>query len=361
MKILQVIDTLGIGGGERVMVDVTNLLHDRGIFVSVLTIVKEGPLAQYLDSSIKRIALNRKSKWSLIKMYELHTIARDYDIIHTHLRYNFRYVSMVKKLFFGKYEILFHDHFGDIEKDKSIPFLIKQLAQQAWFVGVCQALSDWAVNQLELVQDKVFCIPNIAVKQKHLSDNLIRNKSRSNSIRVMITSNFRASKNLYFALDIIQALTTRMNIQADFYGQIQDVEYFEEFKYKLKSLGLDTATSIVTDCSNIQPLISRYDMALHTATMESGPLVLIEYLCNGLPFLSYQTGEVARQISSRIPIFFMGDFAIENWVNRVEEIMKIQQSDLARSMDECYVDFFSEESYYTKWLELYNRMLENKQ
>ena len=53
MKILQVIDTLDIGGAERVLINITNLLYKNGMDVSVLTTVANGPLSKDLNSKIK--------------------------------------------------------------------------------------------------------------------------------------------------------------------------------------------------------------------------------------------------------------------------------------------------------------------
>ena len=50
MKILQIIDTLDIGGAERILVNITNLLFKRGLDVSVLTTLTNGPLAEDLKS-----------------------------------------------------------------------------------------------------------------------------------------------------------------------------------------------------------------------------------------------------------------------------------------------------------------------
>ena len=99
MKILQIIDTLDIGGAERILVNITNLLFKRGLDVSVLTTLTNGPLAEDLNPNIKINSVSRKRKYSIFSMYHLFCYVKSYDILHVHLWHNLKYVLFVKKNF----------------------------------------------------------------------------------------------------------------------------------------------------------------------------------------------------------------------------------------------------------------------
>ena len=62
MKILQVIDTLNVGGAERVFVDICNILNENQVDVSALFILKGGVLQDKIKSGILIYELNRKSR-----------------------------------------------------------------------------------------------------------------------------------------------------------------------------------------------------------------------------------------------------------------------------------------------------------
>ena len=80
MKILQVIDRLEAGGAERVFLDMTQLLLDTNIEVDTLTISGKGILFSAIDKRAKHFFLDRKNKFSIIKMIECATLCSKYDI-----------------------------------------------------------------------------------------------------------------------------------------------------------------------------------------------------------------------------------------------------------------------------------------
>ncbi|WP_418637698.1 glycosyltransferase, partial [Winogradskyella sp.] len=110
MKVLQVIDKLNVGGAERVCVDLTNLMFEKNINVSILTFDSKGKLQEDLHQQIFKINLNRKNKYNILKAYRLSKIIKQYDIVHVHMRHVYRYVKLVSLLFFVKTPVILHDH-----------------------------------------------------------------------------------------------------------------------------------------------------------------------------------------------------------------------------------------------------------
>ena len=87
MRIVELVDTLGIGGLERMTVDLAIQLHRRGNEVSVVCLRKSGPLEQVLhDAGIPTFALNKPEgihlkTFSALVRYLKRTGA---DVVHTH-------------------------------------------------------------------------------------------------------------------------------------------------------------------------------------------------------------------------------------------------------------------------------------
>src|SRR5205085_9781365 len=119
-KIAQIMDRLHIGGAERVVVMLSNLLQQHGQTVKVITTVTPGPLAKQLHKEIKQVTLNRKWKWNPVTMRRLINEIKDYDIIHVHSSHNLRYLYLSGKLYGLKKPIFFHEHYGEIHVDKSV-------------------------------------------------------------------------------------------------------------------------------------------------------------------------------------------------------------------------------------------------
>lgn len=353
-SVLHVIDALGVGGAERVMVDSCNILHHHGIEVSVLVLTKSEELAQYLDPEIAYLNLNRTNKWSPLKLIELNRICRQFDIVHVHLRYNLKYVGLSKLFFGGKFELVLHDHFGDIEKDQQVPFGLAFFMHRAWFVGVHPLLAHWAMDKVGISKDKVFVLPNIVVKSE--SNNIT--KKDGDQLLVLIVSNFRDSKNLIFAIDLIEHLSRIMQIKVDIIGKVVELDCYRQIEQMILNKGLSEITHLNHEVSNAQEEFGKYDMALHTARLESGPLVLLEYLAHGLPFLAYNTGEISRKLSPHFPHFFLDNFSVNNWATALVRMRERDQQKLKLEMTTFFSENFGAEEYYTAYQKVYESVME---
>ena len=108
MRVLQIIDTLDIGGAERVFVDISNLLHQKKIDISVLTFVDGGELKSSLYKGIPHVKFKRTHKLNIYSAYQLSKIIKKYDILHVHMRHVYRYVKFICLLFNVKSKIILH-------------------------------------------------------------------------------------------------------------------------------------------------------------------------------------------------------------------------------------------------------------
>lgn len=357
MRILQVIDQLNIGGAERVLVDLCNILYGRNHEVEVLTLVRPGKLREQLDSRIRVHNLGRVNKFNILKLFRCHQICSQYDVVHVHLRYNFRYVALAKWLFRGRYNILLHDHFGDIESDKSVPFgLAWLLRKNQWFIGVSQPLINWVGDNVGIRQQHTLLLPNIILKK----ENDERLRLKNGVLKILHVSNFRSPKNHEFALRVISALLERRAVEVLFVGQVIEEAYLKNLQEKISQQSLHESVKIRHDIHDIQCIIGDFDIALHTAYQESGPLVLIEYLAHQLPFVAYKTGEVSTQIHAIIPDFFLTDFNIANWVDNIIGISESVE-DYRAIMKNAFESLYSSELYYKGVIGFYKMICDSNQ
>ena len=80
-------------------------------------------------------------------------------------------------------------------------------------------------------------------------------------------------------------------------------------------------------------------------------------MSQGLPFLSYRTGEVVEQIVDEFPEFIMDDFDLENWANRFEEMIDSDLSQTQRKMMAFFETNYSEKNYYNRCINIYQKVL----
>ena len=340
---MQVIDRLEVGGAERVFLDLNVLLRNEGVIVDVLTISGKGEWYKQIDKRCVLYFLNRNRKFSIIKLRECANICSSYDIVHVHMRYTYSYIRLVQFLFRCKFKLVFQDHFGDIDKNQKVPIGLRLIFRPEYYIGVSESLEIWALKTLNLPRSRVWTLRNTIIPTKKV---ILSNLARDN--RIIMVSNIRRTKNIEFAID----LALKYNFSLDIYGNIVDCEYAKTLREKIKNSG---NVNIISGVGEIQPLLINYEMAIHSAESESGPLVLMEYLANGIPFLAYGTGEIYAILRSKTPEFFMSNFSFEDWYKRMEVLRCSEWK--PELLKELFNNNFGPEIYIKKCLRIYQEIL----
>lgn len=336
MKVLHVIDRLETGGAEKIFVSITRLLCDKNITVGALLFKTGSPLDEMLDSRITVHDLNRKSKYSLNSLYKAHSIYKQYDIVHAHLRHIYAYIRLAQWFFGGKYKLIVHDHAGIT---KEIPQRLKGIFKPRYYIGVNREQITWARSVIGVDQKNTYLLENTILKPAQPI------KQPCNKNKAILVANIRKVKNIEFAI----ALCKKTGWQLDIYGNTLEQDYSVRLQQDTGSTA--TIQSGVTDFNNIYP---EYKLAIHCSHEETGPLVLIEYLSAGLPFIAYKTGSAAETIATELPELFMNNFEQEQWQARIDEITA--DHTLPEKMRAVYQRKFDPEVYINKCLEIYKNV-----
>lgn len=339
MRVLHVIDKLNTGGAEKLFVTITQLLASKGTDVAALLFNKGGHLDTQLNTTIKLHILNRQQKFSLAKLYQAHKICSTYDIVHAHLRHVHAYIRLAQWLFRGKYKLLLHDHAAITDE---VPVRLKGILKPKYYIGVNTAQANWAMTSIGVEKGNLYLLENTATVS------LNSTVAATGTKRAMIIANIRQVKNIEMAI----ALCKKMMRPLDIYGNIIEQEYFDELKMQI---GNDDTIRIIQGVTDFSDIYHQYSIAIHCSHAETGPLVLIEYLAAGLPFIAYQSGSAADAIAQSLPQLFMNNHQIAEWEQCISEIMGDEQ--LPSKMKSLYRSQFNPEEYINKCLDIYQNVL----
>ncbi|MEZ4838926.1 glycosyltransferase [Flavobacterium sp.] len=335
MRIIQVIDTLNVGGAEKVFVDMCNILFENNQDVAAFFLLESGVLSSEINSKIQKFQLHRENKWSIKKMKECSVLLNDFDIVHCHFRHVYRYITLVNKLFPINAKIILHDHYGSIDVDLKVPFLFSSFFKPKYYIGVSNTLVQWAKSNLQLKDKTVFLLENIIIKNQS-------KKEIKKNYDFILVSNIKKIKNNQFAID----LAKKMNRSLLLVGKNQDNNYFQNIEKSITD-----SIEIDSSISNAQQVLHCAKFGLHTSLSETGPLVLIEYIAHGLPFLAYETGEVSKVLKNYFPLFFIDNFDINQWEERIKKINE-NQIDYSK-FENVFQKEFGMLNYYQKLVEIY--------
>lgn len=339
MRILHVIDKLNIGGAERVAVNLSNILSENGEDVAFLSLLEKGTLSSSLNPAIKQYELHRKRRFSIKCILQFIRIAKQYDIVHVHTKHNIRYVSFLVMCYPSlRKKIVFHDH--------SMPeggflgimnCLLIRIAVDS-YIGVYQELLEWATKRKI---KKAYLLSNIVRKQDVVCTT---DETKHDFVSV---GNIRPAKNYEFLAKLAKQIQDK---SFTIYGNADDINYLNEIKHIISQ-----NVNIVEGVSNVQPLLHNYKLAIHCAASETGPLVLLEYMAQGIPFVTYRTGEVVNQIQNDLPELIVDNFDPETWIKQIQSIEK-DYNNIKYRLLRVYDELYSEQRYFGTCMKIYKNV-----
>ena len=348
MKVVLINDRLNAGGAEKMLVYIANILYKNHVEVSVVLLLSKAALDNQIHPNIPINYINRTSRFSIKAFVKIKKFVKEADIVHVHSRYNLRYYMIAKFLMnIKKPKIFFHEHVPSFEID----FFTKTLfALVDGYVAVQDKMRQWAVEKKMVTSDKAFYLANTvdAPVTPIIYDN--------NSFKIIMIGNYRPQKNQLFAVTLLAKLPN--NFSLDIYGMVDDENYYTELKTHIEKLGQQHRVNLVQGITNIYDQLSQYKFALHTASMETGPLVLVEYLYAKLPFITYKTGDVVTLLEEYIPNFIVDNFNEDEWLNRINNFNK-KESWVQEKMQMHHIieQHFSGQAYLTKLLSIYKKLI----
>jgi len=345
VKILHIIDTLNVGGAERVCLNLITMLHDSGHQADCMVISSKGKLYDQIDKRAKVFFLDRSRKFNLIKMLKCASFASDYDIVHVHMRHTWVYTKLALLLSHKHQKLVFHDHYGDISLDQNVPYRLKWPFRPDHYIAVSDDLKGWARMRFEKKGTRIYKLQNTIILSHIRSDKY--------SGDWILVSNLRSTKNLLFAIKLAYSMQRSLVI----FGNHDGSHYADRVIMEAQGSG---NVKIVQNEANVQQYLGNFTLAIHTSVSETGPLVLLEYMANGLPFISSPTGDVVSQIKDVFPTLIADSFEIEEWVQKIsalEYMIKSDGKELSSVLKKLFAEKFSQERYIEQCLKIYQNVL----
>ncbi len=355
LSILHVISNLNAGGAEKMVVTAANLFVTKGHKVGVALLTEKGPLVEQLDLRVQLHHINRKNRfdWSALTM--LSKLANSYNLIHVHLKHNLKFVFVANLVHRIKVPIILHDHSAEVltlgVSKTNLPFFILYWLRNLTYIGVSESLVIWAIKNFRLNPTHCYTLPN-AVECSLITEGVQNYSKEVGVMRLVLVSNFRRIKNIEFAVILVNKLSEQgVDVRLDVFGQSLDKAYYKEITDLIIEFNLQKQIVIHTNVSDIGGYLYKYDLAIHCSRAETGPLVLLEYLCAGLPFVSIDRGEVTKVIVKQFPDLVIQDYRVDEWCVRVTQLERSMYKDSLRSF---FKTEFSTEVYFNKLSEIYS-------
>jgi len=366
VNVMHVIDSLAVGGAERMLVEIANHTDRDRFKVSVCVTRSDTTLASELKSNIPLYVLNRKSRFDFKGIGKFVEVVKNEEVsvFHVHGRSSFAFVAFVSSIGLISSPIILHDHFGSIEVDNSIPTWFRLWGKQkvGHYVGVYQKLAEWA-QRAGVPSDKISVIEN-ALDLNRICDAQSYNLRRDLSIPKealigVFVGGLRREKGLEVLIEALSQSKFRSKVKILVIGAIQDDAYFRLCEEKMMQFGLGETLVFLGRRTDVPRILKSVDFAVIPSISESGPLVLIEYMAAGLPFVATKVGAISLRVEELgLPGFVPPNnpSAFAEALDELIGLSEAERADRGNMGQEIAFEHFDIRKKMPQWYDVYTRV-----
>lgn len=296
--VMHMVDSLAVGGAERVAVGLANSLPPDRYSVHLCTTRRGGPLEASLAPHVGYLALSRRYRVDVAALLRFSTYLRAHRVALLHAHSTAIFTAALASLLPPYPAVLWHDHFGGVVATRvRLPYAVA-VRRAAGVLAVNQQLAAWARNGLGVRPERVWYLPNPVCPWELGSPAVASGPLPGRAgRRIVCVANLRPQKDHATLLEAFRL--TRLNVPDAallVVGAEPDPEYASHLKAISAGLGLDGAVCWMGPRADVGAILAGCDVAVLSSRSEGLPLALLEYGAAGLPVACTDVGQCAEVV-----------------------------------------------------------------
>jgi len=335
MRILHVINNLGVGGAESLLVSMAPLLQ-KNLQIDVLLLDgSDTPFVRRLEKNdrVNIITLSKGSVYNPVHIFRLIWIIRKYELVHVHLFPAMYFVAIAKFLSFSNVKLVFTEHSTGNRRLKS------------WFFRILDRI-------IYLKYSKIVCITpevkkmlvSLGVHHSKLcliyngieTDRFISAKEYDRSmlgyeqedIIVIMVAGFRREKDHIVVVKSLSRLAHRYKLLLVGDGYLKDQVLAE-----VMNLGLENRVKFVGIRNDVDRLLKTCDIGVLSSHWEGFGIAAVEAMAAGLPVVASNVPGLSDVVKGGGILFEQGDV-----MDLTAKILSLEEKDYYNSIQRKCLD-----------------------
>jgi len=330
MRILHIINSLEIGGAEKLLVDILPLLKKKEEFtVEVLLLLDSDTFfKQTLEQSGVRIhCINAGSVYDLKNIFMIIPFLKNYNICHVHLFPALYWTAIAKLISFSNVKLIFTEHSTDNRRWKNKMFrMVDKFIYKRYsaVTFITKQVKTAFNNNVGSVSSRLPIIQN-GINLQRYNQAKAYNKSEIDKrftpedVLVIQISAFRKEKDQ----DTLIRASTQLpkNYRILLVGEGERKSFCEKLA---QELNVSERVLFLGNRSDVPNLLKTCDIAIQSSHWEGFGLAAVESMASGLPVLASNVPGLADVIGNSTLLFNQG-----NEDELAEKILEITSTDIA--------------------------------
>ena len=355
IDVLQLIDSLQVGGAEVLAVNIANSLSKQGIVSHLCATRTEGPLKENIEPTVEYLFLERKKTVDIKCIYNLKNYIKynNISIIHAHTTSYF--MAICVKFIYPKLKVIWHNHTGNYLNLKGKRLLILKILSKYinYIISVNHELYSWSKIILKnskgcYVRNFPFFI-NLQKKTKLFG---LEGK------RILCLAGLRKEKdhiNLLKAFIIV--LKHKPNSTLHLIGKDYNDTYSKLIHDFIKDENLENNVFLYGVRSDIKNILEQADIGILSSESEGLPVSLLEYGLAKLPVVVTDVGECAVVVKNSLVV--VSPKRSDKLANAIVSLIndKVLREKVASELHTEVLENYSRESTIKKIIKIYREII----
>ena len=294
-NVLQLIDSLAIGGAERMSVNLANGLAKEGVGSFLCATRKGGDLEAMIVPEVTYMVLGKRASVDLKALWRLAGFVRknQIDIIHAHSSSFF--TAVLVKLLTGV-RVVWHDHNGNrIQANNTNKVIILGSVFFDAVISVNEKLAEWSRKHLLISEDRIVYLPNFAELTPTHTDSQLPGEPAK---RIVCLANLREQKDHMTLLRAFNAFHVQHpQWHLLLVGEDSNDTYSASLKTYIAKEGLEDVVHILGSRSDSADILLASTIGVLSSVSEGLPVALLEYGLANLPVVCTDVGQCSEVLN----------------------------------------------------------------